>query len=274
MQLADSVRTDILKALQQDKLELPVLPEVALRIRDTADNPNVTVGLLAKVIGEDPALSARVIRVANSPLLRGPRAIEDLASAINRLGSTFSANLATGFAMEQMFQSTSETIDELLRSVWNHATQVAAISTTLARTRTRLKPDQAMLAGLTHAIGILPVLAWAENDDRLTDDPALLEDVIAQVHPELGSAILRSWEFPGELIEVPRKYAQLDRSTPRADYVDVVAVANLTSRLGTTHPLAQVDLHDVAALARLGFDPDTAAEALAQVVTEGAVTLH
>ncbi len=75
MQLADSVRTDILKALQQDKLELPVLPEVALRIRDTADNPNVTVGLLAKVIGEDPALSARVIRVANSPLLRGIRVV-------------------------------------------------------------------------------------------------------------------------------------------------------------------------------------------------------
>jgi HD-like signal output (HDOD) protein len=274
MQLADSVRTDILKALQQDRLELPVLPEVALRIRDTADNPNVTVGQLAKVIGEDPALSARVIRVANSPLLRGPRVIEDLASAINRLGITFSANLATGFAMEQMFQSTSETIDELLRAVWNHATQVAAISTTLARTRTRLKPDQAMLAGLTHAIGILPVLAWAENDDRLTDDPALLNEVIEQVHPELGSAILRSWEFPGELIEVPRKYAQLDRTTPRADYVDVVAVANITSRLGTAHPLAKVDLHDVAALARLGFDPDTAADALAQVVSDGAVTLH
>ena len=274
MHLADSVRTDILKALQQDRLELPVLPEVALRIRDTADNPDVTVGQLAKVIGEDPALSARVIRVANSPLLRGPRVIEDLASAINRLGITFSANLATGFAMEQMFQSTSETIDDLLRAVWNHATQVAAISTTLARTRTRLKPDQAMLAGLTHAIGILPVLAWAENDDRLTDDPALLNEVIEQVHPELGSAILRSWEFPGELIEVPRKYAQLDRATPRADYVDVVAVANLTSRLGTSHPLAKVDLHDVAALARLGFDPDTAADALAQVVNDGAVTLH
>ena len=45
-----------------------------------------------------------------------------------------------------------------------------------------------------------------------------------------------------ELIDVPRKYAQLARATPRADYVDVVAVANLTSRLGTAHPLANVDL--------------------------------
>lgn len=274
MQLADSIRSQILTALKQDKLELPVLPEVALRIRDTAEDANVTTNQLAKVIGEDPALAARVIRVANSPLLRGPRVIEDLAGAISRLGITFSANLATGFAMEQMFQSTSEAIDEMLRESWEHATKVAAICTALARTRTRLKPDQAMLAGLTHAIGVLPVLAWAENDDALAEDPELLRQVVASVHPELGSAILENWQFPAELIGVPLHYQELRREAPRADYVDIVAVANITSYFGTNHPLATASLDDMPAVARLGFTPSKAAEELTAMVSETAVTLH
>ncbi len=274
MQLADSIKTDILKALQQDKLELPVLPEMALRTRDTAEDPDVTVAQLAKVIGDDPALSARVVRVANSPLLRGSRAIEDLTSAISRLGITFTANLATGFAMEQMFQSTSESIDALLHETWNHATKVASLSTSLARTRTRLRPDQAMLAGLTHAIGVLPVLAWAENDDRLADDPKLLNTVIAEVHPELGAAILRSWEFPRELLTVPLQYCRYDRANARPDYADVVMVANLCSYIGSDHPLATFDLHTVSALARLGFEPGTASEVLTELLRESGDTLH
>ena len=274
MQLADSIKSDILKALQQDKLELPVLPEMALRIRDTAEDADVTVAQLAKVIGDDPALAARVVRVANSPLLRGARSIEDLSSAISRLGITFTANLATGIAMEQMFQSTSESIDALLHETWSHATKVAALSTSLARTRTRLRPDQAMLAGLTHAIGVLPVLAWAENDDRLAEDRALLNAVIAQVHPELGAAILRSWEFPSELLTVPLQYSQYDRAIARADYADVVMVANLCSHMGSDHPLAQMDLQPVSALARLGFEAGTASAAFAELLRESADTLH
>ena len=274
MQLAESIKTDILKALQQDKLELPVLPEMALRIRDTAEDPDVTVAQLAKVIGDDPALSARVVRVANSPLLRGTRSIEDLSSAISRLGITFTANLATGFAMEQMFQSTSESIDALLHETWSHATKVASLSTSLARTRTRLRPDQAMLAGLTHAIGVLPVLAWAENDDRLAEDPKLLNTVIAEVHPELGAAILRSWEFPTELLTVPLQYCKYDRVNGRADYADVVMVANLCSYMGSDHPLAALDLQTVSALTRLGFEPGTACEALTELLRESGDTLH
>ena len=188
--------------------------------------------------------------------------------------ATFTANLATGFAMEQMFQSTSESIDALLHETWNHATKVASLSTSLARTRTRLRPDQAMLAGLTHAIGVLPVLAWAENDDRLADDPKLLNTVIAEVHPELGAAILRSWEFPRELLTVPLQYCRYDRANARPDYADVVMVANLCSYIGSDHPLATFDLHTVSALARLGFEPGTASEVLTELLRESGDTLH
>ena len=87
--------------MDKDELELPSLPEVAVRIRDEAENQNVSASSLAAVIGEDPGLAARIIRVANSPMFRATRPIDDLNMALSRLGVEYAANLATGFAMQQ-----------------------------------------------------------------------------------------------------------------------------------------------------------------------------
>ncbi|MFP3443028.1 HDOD domain-containing protein, partial [Pantoea sp. SIMBA_133] len=70
---------------------------------------------LVKVISNDTALSARIIRVTNSPLFRGSRAIENLNMAVSRLGMAYTSNLAMGLAMEQMFQATSDMIDKRMR---------------------------------------------------------------------------------------------------------------------------------------------------------------
>ncbi len=67
-QLAQQFSTDIQKALKADELDLPTLPEVALRIRDEAQFKNVSATSLAKVIAEDPGLAAQLVRTANSPM--------------------------------------------------------------------------------------------------------------------------------------------------------------------------------------------------------------
>ena len=63
------------------------------------------------MIGNDAALTARIFKVVNSPLLRTNKEITDLQMAIGRLGINYTCNLATGLAMEQMFQATSDVID-------------------------------------------------------------------------------------------------------------------------------------------------------------------
>lgn len=68
--LAETVLDELLEALDNDELILPTLPEVALRVRETAENPNTSIADLCKVIGSDVAISARLIKVVNSPLLR------------------------------------------------------------------------------------------------------------------------------------------------------------------------------------------------------------
>ena len=89
-QIAERVRQDIITAIKTDQLVLPTLPEVALKVREVADDPNSDIEKLANVIGGDAALSARIIRVANSPLLRASRAIEDL-----KTGNETSPNLSS-----------------------------------------------------------------------------------------------------------------------------------------------------------------------------------
>lgn len=256
-QIVERVRQDIITAIKTDQLVLPTLPEVALRVREVADDPNSDIETLANVIGGDAALSARIIRVANSPLLRAARAIEDLKTALMRLGISYTCNIATGLAMEQMFQATSDLIDMRMREVWSRSSEVAGICHVLCRHYTkRLRPDQATLAGLVHKIGVLPILTYAEDHPFLLNDSLTLDRVIDELHAPIGDLILRTWGFPDELAHIPSQHVDFQRKIPKADYADIVTVAMLQSYAGSNSPQAQIDCSQVTAFERLGLDPD------------------
>ena len=114
-ELADKVQQDLVEAIDNDDLVLPTLPEVALQIRKAAEDPEVSVSTLSKVIGRDTALSARLIKVVNSPLLRATQEVTDLHTAITRLGVNYSSNLAIGLVMEQIFHARSEVVAQKMR---------------------------------------------------------------------------------------------------------------------------------------------------------------
>ncbi|MDG1771869.1 MAG: HDOD domain-containing protein [Oceanicoccus sp.] len=247
------IKDDIIKAIENDQLVLPTLPEVALQVREAAVNEDIDIQKLSRVITNDPALSARIIKVANSPLLRASREIEDLKMAVSRLGIDYTANLATGLAMEQMFQATSDIIDKKMRDVWSRSTEVAGISHVLCRHFTKLKPDQATLAGLVHKIGALPILTYAEDNRKLLKDIPMLDKLIEMANPEIGRKILETWDFPDLLKRVPEEHIQFDREVDTVDYADVVLVANLQSYIGTDHPLTHMDWSAISAFDRLGL---------------------
>ncbi len=258
--LAEQIQQELISAIDNDELVLPTLPEVALRVREAAEDPNISIPVLSKVIGEDAALAARIIKVVNSPLLRTSREINDLQMAVSRLGINYTANLATGLAMEQMFQATTDVIDRKMREVWTRSTEVAAISHVLCRHYTRLMPDQATLAGLVHLIGVLPILTYVEESGALLGDPVSLDHVIEMIHPRIGEKILRTWQFPEPIALVPGHYTDFTRDSPKADYVDIVQVATLQSYLGTDHPYTQLDWTSIPSFAKLGLDPRSLTE--------------
>lgn len=256
--VAEVVLQEINDLIDNDQLVLPTLPEVALKAREVAEDNNASAADLAKVVNTDAAMTARIIKVANSPIMRGAREIQDVQMAIARLGITCISNLVTGLAMEQMFQATSDFIDKLMRKSWAHSTEVAGIANVICRHYTKLKPDQATLAGLIHEIGILPILTYAEESDRL-NDPITLQKVIEMIHPQVGVRILQSWDFPKELVDVPANYTKFhrDTKTDKPDYADIVMVANLQTYMGQKdHPFMQMDWGKISAFKRVGLEPN------------------
>ncbi|WP_075185593.1 HDOD domain-containing protein [Teredinibacter haidensis] len=255
--LAEKVSQDIKVAIDNDKLILPTLPEIALKVREVANDENASIKQLGNAISSDAALTARIIKVANSPLFRAPREIEDLNMALARLGMQYTSNLATGLAMEQMFQATSDFIDKRLRAVWSRSSEIAGMCHVLCKHCTKLRPDQAALAGLTHQIGVLPILSYAEDNPSIMRDSMTLDSVIEAVHPELGVKILTTWEFPKEIRNVPVDHLNFGRNIANADYADLVTVAMLQNRATEEqNRYTNLDYTKVKAFFRLDLDPN------------------
>lgn len=247
---------ELLDDLENEQLILPTLPEVALRVRDTLEDESKGLPEVAQVITSDTAVSARLIQIANSPLLRASRQIDTVEMAVNRMGGDMVRNLVMSIVMEQMFQATTDATDKRLRSLWEHSTTVAAISHTVASKFTQLKPDQALLAGLVHDIGSLPIITRAEDVPDLLRNTDMLDRIITQTHNEVGRAILTKWNFPQDIIDVASYHDNLNYASDQADYVDIVIVANLQSYLGSNHHLNEVDWRTVPSFQKLGIDID------------------
>lgn len=248
---------ELIQDLETGHLQLPTLPEVALRVRDVVDDADANAQQIADIIAQDAALSARLIQVTNSPLYRGRNEIDRLPMVVARLGNKLVRNLVTSQVMKQMFQATNDLVDQRLREVWEHSVQVAAIARALAGSVPGVLPDQAMLAGLIHDIGILPILYRAEEREELLETPGLLDQLIDRLHTRIGGAILKHWKFPEALVAVAAEHENLEREHDGpADLVDLVQVANLQSHIDTDHRLGKIDWGRVSAFQRLGLDVD------------------
>jgi HD-like signal output (HDOD) protein len=245
----------IIDDLENDRLPLPTLPEVAIRVRETADDDNASITDVAKIIETDAALSARIVQVGNSALYRGVNPAETVQAAAMRMGLDTVRTLATSLVMKQLFQATHPVVDHYLRRAWKQSTDVAALSAMIAKTSTTLESDSALLAGLTHSIGLSPILVKAENYPDILGNAQQLEKLVYEIYPVVGSQILRNWGFTEALVKVPAEHLNIERNgdNGKADYVDIVQVALLQTLDDPGHPLASVDHSQVSAFERLGM---------------------
>ncbi|HEB77144.1 MAG TPA: HDOD domain-containing protein [Methylothermaceae bacterium] len=247
----------LLDEIRNDRINLPTLPEVALKVRRAVESGNATASQLAQMIGEDAGLSARLLQVANSPLYRGRAEITNLQMAVMRLGYDTVRSLITSLALKQVFTPDSPLLEKYFQTIWQTSVDVAAISRALSSLCPHLESEQAMLAGLIHQIGKLPILVLANQTPDLADNQALLDRLITALHPRIGEMILATWHFPETLRLVVKEYHDWYRrpDMEQADYVDLIQVAyleNLTSK-GEEPP---VDVSRIPAFSRLGLAPD------------------
>ncbi|MFT7185393.1 MAG: HD-like signal output (HDOD) protein [Pseudohongiellaceae bacterium] len=252
--IGKKIKQDILSAIENDSIVLPTLPEIALDVREITENEDSSLFDLIEVINKDTALSARLLKVSNSPLFRGANEITNLNMAVNRLGMQYTSNLATGLVMEQMFQATSEMIDTRMRATWQRSTEVAGLCNVLARQHSHLAAGQATLAGLIYAIGALPVLKYVEDND-VQISSVMLDNLVDELQPIVGEKILEKWDFPTELRPIPVECVNFTRTGDKPDYADLVMVAMLQNYIGTDHHYLEMDWQHISAFTRMGIDP-------------------
>ncbi|CAI8752382.1 HDOD domain-containing protein [Methylocaldum szegediense] len=252
----EQVFLDYIKAaIENDKLQLPTIPEVALRVRQTINKDNASDTEIAETISSDPALSARLLQIANSPLYRTRQKIETLRAAITRLGHRTVRNVVMNLAMKQVFKPSSLLLESRFHEIWQHSLSVAAVCRALAVRTRPLDPDQAMLAGLIHQIGKLPILTLAEKFPELLEDDAILENHLENLHTQIGKIIMETWALPDSMSRAAWEYRDFQRDGSTPDYVDLVQVAYLGSVMGTK-AAPSVDLSRVPAFTKLGLTPE------------------
>jgi HD-like signal output (HDOD) protein len=245
---------EIYDDLMHDRLVMPSLPKVALRIRRMIEEEDVSVPQLAKVINIDLAISAKLVKAANGALYHGQPQLNTCSRAVARLGLNTTKHLVLGFVMRNLFQEKIRTklIRHLAKELWQHSVEVAAISMALARVTPGLDGEEALLMGLLHDVGALVILSYADNYPEFSAEREVLIGVVDQLKGKIGAAVLEEWQFPEPFIVVAREAENWSREHDGpADYCDVVQVAQLHDVFGTAWAGNYPALTDVPAFTRL-----------------------
>lgn len=251
--------------LQKGDFDLPPFPDTAMRVQECIRDPNSDNKSLAAIVATEPALAARLMRMANSAMMRrGPIEVTDIPTAISRVGMDMVQNAATSFAAREAFKAPpgSPCIGEL-KQLRRHSVTVASIAYLLARhVKSIRKPDEAMLAGLLSCVGKFYVFTRAADHPALFTDRPALDRLIAQWHTGVARAIVESWHFPESIVLAVDEQEVKERNrSGSADLSDLLYVANITARAGIK---AAAHLGDLDSLARMRMDANNLHRILAQ----------
>ncbi len=255
MDNANRIIASLLEDVDNGTLVLPTLPGVATAVRRVAQDPKSRTSDFVKIIETDAALAARIIQIANSPLTRGTRSVDDLQMAITRIGLKVLPHMVTGLVMGQIFKSTIPGINRRLRDVWEQSTRIGTLARHLAAEVGigAVRPDVAYLGGLLADIGKLPLLMHLETLSSESLEQAEIDALIEQYHAALGERILKSWNFPDDLACAAKEHHNPHLAGDRPTLVDCIVVAAAQAQMERTKPHASFNWEQVASYQRLGL---------------------
>jgi HD-like signal output (HDOD) protein len=243
--------------LSSGKIDLPSFPEIATRVRQVLQDPKSSIDQVVRLVGSEPALAARLMRVSNaSAFNRSGKQVTDLRTAINRIGYSMVRSAAMAFAMSQLRRGAKlERLQSRLDQLWQNSTQVAALAYVLARTCSKVNPDEALLAGMMHGIGKLYIMTRAAQHPELFVDNETLDEICDSWHASIGKAILENWEFSDLMANAVGEQDDFSREDEvEPDLRDVIAIAILMASYEADIPGLQIALNGLPATIRLGLE--------------------
>ncbi|MEN9353376.1 MAG: hypothetical protein RL318_701 [Fibrobacterota bacterium] len=189
--------------------QVPTLPTIVARALEIIHDPNSQAEELGRLLSKDPALSVKVLRLANSAFYGIPRSISSINQAVIILGFNTLRSLVLSATVFKLFTGNGKGLDR--GRYWKHSVSAAMATRLLARKVARLHSvnvESAFMAGLLHKIGILIFEVVAEEEHgqvlaRAEEGEASLAELEKQVlglhYADLGGMLAERWELPEEL---------------------------------------------------------------------------
>ncbi len=246
----------LVEDIEKNRIRLPTLPAISLEALLVVNDAGSSMADVAKIITKDTSMAARLVRYANSPLYRGVTTVSSVKAAVTRIGFDAVKNAILSLAMKDVFTTAFRPLQERMEDLWKHSVDVAAKATYLSDKFTHLNKDEAMLAGLIHDVGAIPILIKAKEYPVLLEKEANLDKVIDKLHMPVGKFMLSRWNFDPILVEVAAQHDKIDRQpkSDKVDLVDIIQVANILSHEGSSSRWTGVDISQVRSCQRVGLE--------------------
>ncbi len=196
----------IVQSAVQEISHIATLPEVTMKIIQLVEDPDSTANDLNKIISNDPALGARILKVVNSAFYGLPGQIGSINRAIVLLGLNAVKNIAIAASLAKLFRGGKIANNFDARELWSHAIACATGTKLLAQHAGLGLPDEAFLAGLIHNIGIMVEIQarrskFVQVMEKLEKEPQTTlrqaeQEILGASHEQFGTALCKLWKFP------------------------------------------------------------------------------
>ena len=218
-------------------VKIHTIPNVLNALLDELGNDDASSASIAKIIKNDISLTARLLRVANSPFYHRQTHISTIDSAVTLLGQKAVKALALSVSM---FEITNNGNNQSIKleEFWRHNLEVAVIARDFAGKYSGLQPEEAFVCGLIHDLGIIFFIQEYEEDYleilKMVDDGRDFEEAEVEVigigHSEVGSMIASAWKLPRVICESIANHHKKDISSLSSDEVHIWQIVNLAHR--------------------------------------------
>jgi HD-like signal output (HDOD) protein len=225
----------VLAHLEEDRSGFVSFPNMAARIMDILALPEPDFNRLVQALGQDVAITAKLLQVANSALHARGEVVETVRAAVVKLGLREVGQLAIGIAGRSLFETSSRVEYSLFPAAWErlfHDAMSAAFTAGKVSMSARVgRSDSAFLAGMLHDIGkpialhALATLMLAGKLDRNVLDGGI-DAVLERVHVQIGTAQTADWSLPDHLRAAAARHHDLELPADAPDEVHIVRVVD------------------------------------------------
>lgn len=245
---------DIHSEFHHDEVDLPSMPEIAIKINQAVQDETLDIQQITDIVQTDPIISSRIVQVANSALYAVNQPVKTIKSAVQHIGVRAVRAIVMSVTLRDLYSAKSPLIKQRMKAYYHHSIRVAIISHVLTKEIKGFDREQAFLAGLIHDIGVVPILIKADKHNEIRNNEVLLDKIINKLKTKVGVMLFKQWGFEDELINVAQDAENWNRDVIKADYCDVVQVAQLHCELLGGIKLDAPLLADLPAFKRLNIN--------------------